>query len=229
MATANPEPETRWLPRDRAIVLVSALVFGTIYLFWDDLYQALLGGLKLNLATTSLINGMWFMGGFVPMALTRKPGTCLVGESLAALWEVTLVYLLRAGNYPIDYAGETYTSFLFGSLADPAGIREYRVFNVVFFVGILEGLGPEMVFGLTRYRDFSLRTWILAGSAGAVLEWMTGIWVTHYYVIEPPAIFWGILLTSVIGIGGIAGTVSWAIGEAWHRRRAPDAVQASRP
>lgn len=220
------QPEDRWTRRDWTIVLVSALVFGTIYMLWDDLYQQILVGWHLNLATTSLINGMWFMGGLVPMALTRKPGTCLVGETLAALWEVTLVYLIRAGHYPIEYAGETYTSFLFGSLAHPEAIREYTVFNVVFFVGILEGLGPEMMFALKRYRDFRLPTWLLAGAAGAVLEWMTGIWVTHYYVIEPPAIFWSILVTSILGIGVIAGSISWAISRRAHGGRETEPAAA---
>ncbi|MBU0607244.1 MAG: ECF transporter S component [Armatimonadetes bacterium] len=220
---ADNGPTTRWTGRDWAIILVSAFVFGFVYLSWDYVYQFLLMRLHLNLAVTSLINGMWFLGGLIPMALIRKPGACLVGETLAALWEVTLVYILVNGDYPIKYSGETYTTFLMDLPGQ--GIREFRVFNVVFFVGILEGLGPEMIFALTRYRDWSWRTWVYAGSAGAILEWMTGIWVTHYYAIEPAHIFWGILVTSIIGIGLLAGSLSWAISRRHFTPAAAPAAQ----
>ncbi len=206
----------RWTKRDWAIVLGAAFLGGFLYLAWDYLYQYLLTGLRWNLAVTSLINGAWFLGGLIPMALIRKPGVALVGETLAALWEVTLVYILHSGDYPIKYSGETYTTFLMN--VPGKGIQEFRVFNVVFFVGILQGLGMEVVFGFFRYRDWRWRVWILAGSGGAILEWMTGIWVTHYYVIEPPLTFWGILLTSIIGIGLGAGTLGWAICH-WHTQK----------
>lgn len=191
-----------WTARDWAVVLICGVVFGLIYRLWDDLYTVMLVEWGWNLAPTSLINGMWFMGGFVPAAITRKPGACLFGESLAALVEVTV------GPYTIDvgdFGPEIYrTVYIAG--------QGYPVFNMVLYVGILEGLAPEYVLGWFGYRRWDWTAWVLAGAAGGLIEFCTGIWMTHYYVFESTWTFWGLLLTSLIGVGVIGGSVAWLVG-----------------
>ena len=206
------ETRFRWTTRDWAIVLTCAFVSGFVYLGWDFVYNALLkSGLPgINLATVSLINGVWFLGGFVPAALIRKPGALLAGEALSGFWEIGLTYLLRHGHYPINYIGEQYT------VIEMNGAR-MTVLNVVVFVSILEGLAPEMVLGLRRYLRWDLATFLLAGAAGGLIEWMTGIWVTHYYAFSGPHLLWGTLVSSVIGIALVAGGGGWLVGNIFKR------------
>lgn len=205
--TAPSRSPYAWTARDWAVVIVCGVIFGLIYRKWDDIYTIMLTQWKINPAWTTLINGMWFMGGFIPAAIVRKPGACLFGEALAALVEVTV------GPYTIDvgdFGPSIYTRAYLGGEA-------YPIFNMVFLVGVLEGLFPEFVFGWFRYRNWGWWAFFLAGSAGGVAEWFTGIWITHYYVFYSPTTFWWLLVTSIVAVGLIAGTLAWLAGRAWHK------------
>lgn len=206
----NSRSRYAWTFNDCLIIAASSVIFGLIYWLWGLPYTWLLVDKGVNPAIASLINGMWFMGGFIPAAIIRKPGVMAAGQALAALVEVTIL------PYAIDIGGgfgpEIYTNVWLEGQA-------IRVFNVVFMVGLIEGLGPELVFGWLGYRNWSLKAFWLAGAAGAVMEWCSGIWMTHYYLLYPRPTFWAILFTSVIAISFIAGTIAWYIGEVYWRRK----------
>ena len=213
------DPAMRWNRRDVLIMLGAAVGFAWLYVAWDLLYDALLGPLGLPLAATSLINGVWFLAGFVGMALVRKPGACLFTEALAALLEVLFAQWFL-GGYPIDVLGEAYTRVhavtpMPLAHGTPLGqvlaggemrhVTEFAVFNMVAFVGLLEGLAPEAVFGFAQYREWRLTIWLSAGVAGAAIEWLTGIYVTQYYLYLGAAQTLWTLPTSALGIAALAG------------------------
>ncbi|GMV37567.1 MAG: ABC transporter permease [Fimbriimonadales bacterium] len=208
----------RWTGRDVAVLLAVAIPFGLVYIAWDHLYNWLLE-IGWNLAPTSLINGMWMMGGFLAAALIRKPGACLLGEALSALVEVGTIHLVGA-QYPINVSGEVYTRI------EMSG-RTMEVFNVVFFVGILQGVGGELALGLYRYDNWNYAPFLWGGVGAAVMEWLTGIYVTHYYAFAGTSQLWGTLVTSVIAMMW-AGALSCWIGQmVWRDRFTRAAVQVS--
>lgn len=213
------DPTLRWTRRDLALMVSIAFTFAWVFLAWDALYDVLLGPLGLPLAVTSLINGVWFLAGFVGMAVVRKPGACLFTEALAALLEVLFASWFL-GGYPIDVLGEAYThihavtptALVHGTLlgqivagGETRFVTEFAVFNMVWFVGLLEGLAPEVVFGFAQYRSWRLPVWLAAAVAGAAIEWVTGIYVTQYYLYMGIGQTLLTLPTSAIGIGAVAG------------------------
>lgn len=201
----------KWTASDWAVVIVCGVVFGLVYRVWDDIYTIMLSRWHVNAALTTLINGMWFMGGLIPAAIVRKPGACLLGETIAALVEVTV------GPYTIDVGNFGPEIYRFAYLNGQA----YPVVNMVAFVGVLEGLAPEFVFGWFGYKRWGWWPFVLAGAAGGVIEWFTGIWMTHYYVFYAAHTFWWLLVTSVIGVGLIGGTAAWLPGHlVWRGRKA---------
>lgn len=210
-------------------MLLVAFVFAWVFIAWDFLYDFLLGLLRLPLWVSSLINGIWFLAGFIGMALVRKPGACLFTETLAALLEVLFAQSLL-GGYPIDVMGEAYThvyavtpgplphgQFL-GQSVDGRYVYEFSVFNMVAFVGLLEGLGPEVVFGFARYANWSLPVWFAAGAAGALLEWLTGIYVTQYYLYPGFQETVLTMLSSLIGISVVAGGIGYLVSRRSRKR-----------
>ncbi len=221
----------RWNGWDLLIMIVVAFVFSWIFISWDFVYDFLLGTLRLPLWTSSLINGVWFLAGFIGMAMVRKPGACVFTETLAAVLEVAFAHWLL-GGYPIDVIGEAYThvyavtpmqlphGVALGQTGDGRFMYEFGVPNMVAFVGLLEGLGPEVVFGFGLYRKWSLPLWLAAGAAGALLEWFTGIYVTQYYLYLGPAETFLTMASSLVGISLVAGGIGYAIARR-HREEQP--------
>lgn len=70
------------------IAVLSAIV-GAVFLFWSNVVWDL-AKLALGLLFTPVIYGMWFIGGTLPAYIVRKPGAAVLGETLAAIFE--LVY-----------------------------------------------------------------------------------------------------------------------------------------
>lgn len=221
----------QWTRRDFLIMLGVAFVFAWVFIAWDFLYDFLLGQLRLPLWASSFINGVWFLAGFIGMALVRKPGACLFTETLAAVLEVLFAQWFL-GGYPIDVMGEAYThvyavtptplphgQFL-GQSNDGRYVYEFSVFNMVAFVGLLEGLGPEAVFGFARYANWSLPVWVTAGAAGAFLEWLTGLYVTQYYLYLGLQETVLTMLSSLIGISIVAGGIGYLVAREAQRRSA---------
>jgi energy-coupling factor transport system substrate-specific component len=182
------------------ILLAVCVPFGFVYIAWDHLYDALLKA-GWTLAPTSLINGMWMMGGFLAAALIRKPGACLIGEALSALVEVGTIHLVGS-QYPINVSGEVYTQIEMGG-------KTMDVFNVVFFVGVLQGLGGEIALAMFRYDAWDYPPFLWGGVGAAVMEWFTGIYVTHYYAFAGTGQMWATLLTSIIAMCAAAALSCW--------------------
>lgn len=222
----------RWTKRDVVVLVTVAFAFSWLYIAWDFLYDHLLAGLGLPLWSTSLINGMWFLAGFVGFVLVRKPGACVFAQTLAALLEIGFAHGLL-GGYPIDVIGEAYTHVYavlpqqleVGRLiaTTPDGyVYAFSVVNMVGFVGLLEGLGPEMVFGFGLYRNLSLGIFLGAALTGAFLEWLTGIYVTQYYLYFGTTELLATMASSAVGIMLGAGLLSWWLA----RRLVPAAERA---
>ncbi len=66
--------------------VLSALV-GAAFLFWSNVVWDL-AQLTLGLLYTPVIYGMWFIGATLPAYIIRKPGVALLGEFLAAVFEL---------------------------------------------------------------------------------------------------------------------------------------------
>ena len=199
-AAAAPQASGKWTTLDFAVVIGGGIAFGLIYaLVFAPITTALYFHIGENRPVESLLNGIWMLGGFIPMAIVRKPGALLVGETLAGLVEVMIrACPLCAGTsmiVPIELNHQT------------------RMFlNPVFFSGVLEGLGGEMVFCLSRYLRWDLVTFLIAGLGCGAFSWTSGIYVTNSYLFYPGNTMWWILLTSTIGIVVVAGAGSWAVG-----------------
>jgi energy-coupling factor transport system substrate-specific component len=66
--------------------ILSALV-GAVFLFWSNVVWDL-AKLTLGLLFTPIIYGMWFIGATLPAYIVRKPGVAILGEFLAAVFEL---------------------------------------------------------------------------------------------------------------------------------------------
>jgi energy-coupling factor transport system substrate-specific component len=66
--------------------VLSALV-GAVFLFWSNVAWDL-AQLTLGLLYTPVIYGVWFIGATLPVYIIRKPGVALLGEFLAAVFEL---------------------------------------------------------------------------------------------------------------------------------------------
>ena len=66
--------------------VLSALV-GAVFLFWSNVVWDL-AQLTLGLLYTPVIYGVWFIGATLPAYIIRKPGVALLGEFLAAVFEL---------------------------------------------------------------------------------------------------------------------------------------------
>lgn len=66
---------------------VLSAIIGAIFLFWSNIVWDL-AKLALGLLFTPLIYGMWFIGGTLTAYIVRKPGAAVLGETLAAIFEL---------------------------------------------------------------------------------------------------------------------------------------------
>lgn len=202
--------ELRWTGRDVVILLVLGGILGVIYaLAFVPLSVWLYDVTGQNRPLESLINGIWLLGGFIPMAVIRKPGALLLGECIAAFVEVSIQACpLCAG-----------TGFLSAvELQNEAGqVMTREVLNPVFFSGVLQGAGGELLFCLTRYVRWDLSIWLLAGLGSSIFSWASGIYVTHSYIPYDGPTRVAILISSTIGMTLLAGGLGWYISRRLHR------------
>jgi energy-coupling factor transport system substrate-specific component len=143
-------------------------------------------------------------------AAALVPGAAQVGQELAfGMWFVSGLlggYIIRRPG--AAFLGETLAAFAEVLLGAPAG-------PILVVTGIMQALGPELVFAATGYRHWGWRTMLLAGlAAGLVaLPWN---WFRLGYFALPPALLLGLLATRLVG-GALAGALAKLLGDALAR------------
>jgi energy-coupling factor transport system substrate-specific component len=106
------------------------------------------------------------------------------------------------------FLGETLAAFAEVLLGAPAG-------PILVVTGIMQALGPELVFAGTGYRRWGWRTMLLAGAAAGLvaLPWN---WFRLGYFALPPGLLIGLLLVRLFG-GALAGLIAKLLGDALAR------------
>ena len=106
------------------------------------------------------------------------------------------------------FLGETLAAFAEVLLGAPAG-------PILVVTGIMQALGPELVFAATGYRHWGWRTMLIAGAAAGLvaLPWN---WFRLGYFALPPALLLGLLLVRLFG-GALAGLIAKLLGDALAR------------
>jgi energy-coupling factor transport system substrate-specific component len=80
--------------------------------------------------------------------------------------------------------------------------------------GVLEGVGSEVVFLATGYRNFSAKLMAAAGAIGAAIFFVTQpLWTQGYYQLALPTIVAYFVLRTLSG-AVLAGLLGKAIGDA---------------
>jgi energy-coupling factor transport system permease protein len=106
------------------------------------------------------------------------------------------------------FLGETLAAFAEVLLGAPAG-------PILVVTGIMQALGPELVFAATGYRRWGWRTMLLAGAAAGLvaLPWN---WFRLGYFALSPTLLIGLLLVRLFG-GALAGLIAKLLGDALAR------------
>ena len=106
------------------------------------------------------------------------------------------------------FLGETLAAFAEVLLGAPAG-------PILVVTGIMQALGPELVFAATGYRHWGWRTMLLAGAAAGLvaLPWN---WFRLGYFALPPGLLLGLLVVRLFG-GALAGLIAKLLGDALAR------------
>lgn len=115
------------------------------------------------IAVLAVVFGFLYMQ-WVPVWLAARAVGAQVGqEALFGFWlagGVLAAYVIRRPGAAL--VGEFLAALaevLFGAAAG----------TPLLITGLMQGLGAELVFGATRYRDYSLRTMLLAGAVCALI------------------------------------------------------------
>ena len=143
-------------------------------------------------------------------AAALVPGAAQVGQELAfGVWFISGLlggYIIRRPG--AAFLGETLAAFAEVLLGAPAG-------PILVVTGIMQALGPELVFASTGYRHWGWRTMLLAGAAAALVA-MPWNWFRLGYFALPPALLLGLLVTRLVG-GALAGALAKLLGDALAR------------
>lgn len=146
--------------------------------------------------------GTSLFGGIVQAAM----------EGLWLLGALLVPYIIRRPGSAL--AGELIASLVESSF-NPFGI-------IVIVSGLLEGVGAEMVFLLTRYKRFDRKLMVIAGAFDAFLFFVVWIsWRQGYVAFadgglvlkQAPVVVLLYLVVETIS-GGVAGLLAKAIGDA---------------
>ncbi len=66
--------------------------------------------------------------------------------------------------------------------------------------GIVQGLGAEAAFAVTRYRHFNLAVLMLAGAGSAVFSFIYGYFISGYAALDPALVAWMFTLRVLSGM-----------------------------
>ena len=175
-APATPRRASRWQLRDIVLAVVMGVVFGFVY--WA-LVQAWIG-LQVAMGPAGdlaqhVLQGGWLLVAPVVIAITRRPGSGVAAELIAALVEVAF-------------------------LGSPVG-------PVLLVSALLQGLGSEIPFALTRYRRFGWGVYALSGLLGAALVFAFSGFRFGWYGQDILFLRLGIHLVSGVVLGGLLARV----------------------
>jgi len=175
-APATPRRGSRWQLRDIVLAVVMGVVFGFVY--WA-LVQAWIG-LQVAMGPAGdlaqhVLQGGWLLVAPVVIAITRKPGSGVAAELIAALVEVAF-------------------------LGSPVG-------PVLLVSALLQGVGSELPFALTRYRRFGWGVFALSGLLGAGLVFALNGFRFGWYGQDIVLLRLGIHLVSGVVLGGLLARV----------------------
>jgi energy-coupling factor transport system substrate-specific component len=139
-------PFSRWRTSDILITAAIGVVFGVVFFFWNILWAAIGPAFTFFPPLQALLYGIWLVPGILAPYLTRKAGSGLLAEFVAAL-----VSMIFGG-------GVTSAVLLYG-LAQGAmaelgyaifGYRVWRKF-MPFVAGATAGLAPAILDNVLFY------------------------------------------------------------------------------
>ncbi len=188
LAAARPLPMTTgWTRRDWLVAGGTGALFGWVLIGWGFLSQYFLVTLNSGFTVLGWTYFGWFLPGLVGMAVIRKPGACLVVETLAGVFEAVFILTLLNGLTPV-----TTCSF--------AGAALYAV------SGLVQGLGGELGFIARRYR-LGPATFALAGALAWWFGWVKGVYQTGCYSWSEPGILFTATASTVL-VGLLLGALT---------------------
>lgn len=176
-------PRSAWRTADYVLLAIFAIVFGALYWWWIQPYAAVVG-----------------LASVVPLAAQGWQ------EAVFAVW--FLAGLL--GGYVIRRPGAAFLAETLAALAEvllgaPAG-------PVLIMTGMMQALGPELVFAATGYRRWGWPVMLLAGLAAGLVALPWNWFRLGYFALDPTLLV-GLLVIRLIG-GAVAGGVAKGLGDA---------------
>ncbi|WP_114853787.1 ECF transporter S component [Brachybacterium sp. YJGR34] len=162
--------------RDIVLIVVLGVVFGFLYWVFVQAWNALAiaMGPAGDLAQ-HVLAGSWLLVAPVAVAITRRPGSGVIAEILAAIVEVVF-------------------------LGSPVG-------PLLLISALLQGVGSELPFALTRYRRFTWGTFLLSGALGAGLVFFWSALRFGWFGQDILLLRLGVQVLSGIVLGGLLAKV----------------------
>ncbi|MGQ9807821.1 MAG: ECF transporter S component [Armatimonadota bacterium] len=190
----------RWRVSDVLWVAAIGIIGGLLYRFVFPAVSAACGAAETQ-PWSSLTNGVWMLAGFLALGITRRPGSMILAESLAALLSVLLSGQTHA---EIELAGKT-----------------RMVLHPLVFTGLLQGMGGETIFCLLRYAEWRFGVWLISAAGCAWFSYISGIYVTKCYVLFPATVQAGIFLGTFLSTAALCALPAWWLGRRLFERSRP--------
>ncbi|MEO6957527.1 MAG: ECF transporter S component [Antricoccus sp.] len=139
----NPgrSPFSRWQTSDILISAVVGVLFGVVFIFWNNLWAATGPAFAGFPPSQAVIYGIWLVPGVLAPYLTRKAGSGLLAEIVAALVSVIAGGSWSGGAILLYGAAE-------GLMAEVGfAIVAYRIWKawVPFLAGATAGIAPAIL------------------------------------------------------------------------------------
>ena len=182
VAEAPSHQRLSWRVVDIVVASVIGVASGLVFGAWDLISTIPWNALTAVLpGLAGLVNGMWLFAAVLAGLIVRKPGVAIYAEVVAAFVET----LVTGGT--IWGVGPT------------------------LLVGLVQGIGAELVFLAFRYRVWNLGVAILAGAVAGVFS-AAYSFIEALAALEPTSEV-GLLffVTSALSGAVIAGALMWFV------------------
>jgi energy-coupling factor transport system substrate-specific component len=173
------EQTYRWSLRDIIVTVLVSAGLGVLWFGWTQFYEFAKGPLSaIHPGLKHILGGFWFTGGTIIPAIIRKPGSAVIGETLAAAieglitqWGITATIwgLLQGLGSELGFA-----------------VFRYKRWDVIPFIlaGALAGLVSWILeFFYENYLSLTVDVWVvqilMSLIGGIVLAGLLG-----YYLVE---------------------------------------------